>query len=179
MVKETGNELSLVGQLLEIDGEKFEVVDIFPNFSNDELDFCGFSQVFRPVYQDPFPTYDVISAVLWDPAKRVACSLNKKDGDEFFIFNVSDMMEKEENKKEEVICIVGIQKKGKQLHRYIGFMNEEDAKRYTVSLYTQVSRKGYDTWYYAFDRNVTHVFSSRGWSEIIEEVKTFRTEELK
>ena len=87
MVKETGELKSLVGQLLKIDGEKYKVVDVFPNFCSDELDFFGFSQVFRPVYQDPFPTYDVLSAVLWDPVKRVSCSLNKKDGFEVMIFN--------------------------------------------------------------------------------------------
>jgi len=178
MVELSGEDLkSLVGQVICIDGTNYKLVDIFPNFSADELDFCPFSQVFRPVYQDPFPTYDVISAVLWDPVKRVSCSLNKKDGFEVMIFNVTDMMKKkEETKKEVVTCIIGIEKNGIQKNRYIDFMTEEEAQRYTVSLYTRVSRKGYNSWYYAFNRNVTHVFSASGWSDIIEEVKTVRTE---
>ena len=177
MVKETGELKSLVGQLLEIDGQTYKVVDIFPGFANElELDnFCCY-QVFRPVYQDPFLCFKELTAVLWDPAKRVACSFVKKDGFNVLVFDSTDMMEKEESKKEEVTCIVGIEKKGKQIHKYIGFMTEEEAQRYTVSLYCQVSRKGYDTWYYAFNRNVTHVFSASGWSDIIEEVKTVRTE---
>ena len=177
MVELSGEDLkSLVGQVICIDGTNYKLVDIFPNFSADELDFCPFSQVFRPVYKDPFPLYQELTAVLWDPAKRVSCSFSKKDGLELLIFNVSDMMEKEETKKEVVTCIIGIEKNGKQKNTYIDFMTESEAQRYTVSLYSRVSRQGYNSWYYAFNRNVTHVFSASGWSEIIEEVKTVRTE---